>query len=144
MSESIHLVCGSCNQVNRVPEEKVGAQGKCGACQSPIYTVTPVALTSSHFSKFVERNDIPVVVDYWASWCGPCKSMSPVFVQVSEQLYPRVRFAKVDTETEQLLASQRGIRSLPTIVIYKQGTESARIAGAMDETNLAAWINQNL
>ncbi len=144
MSEFIHLVCESCNQVNRVPKEKIGAEGKCGACQSPIFTASPVVLTRPFFQKFVDRNDLPVVIDFWAPWCGPCKSMSPVFEQVSKQLHPRVRFAKVNTESEQSLASQNGIRSIPTIAIFKRGAEVTRIAGAMDHTNLTAWINQNV
>ena len=144
MSDSIHVVCPGCNQVNRLPRERLSANGKCGSCQSVLLSKSPVHLTGVDFQKFIGRNDLPDLVDFWAPWCGPCKMMGPVFEQAALQLYTRVMLAKVDTETEQGLASQYGIRSIPTIALYKQGKEVARIAGAMDLQNLTAWVNQHL
>ena len=143
MADSIHIVCPQCNQTNRIPEEKINGNGKCGSCQSLLIDTTPYPLTLSNFQKHISKNDLPVVVDFWAPWCEPCKVMSPVFAQVAAELYASARFVKVDTEQEQALSNQKGIRSIPTLVLYKQGVEVARIAGAMDVQNFKAWIGQH-
>ena len=143
MADSIHIVCPHCNQTNRIPEEKINGNGKCGNCQSLLVDATPYPLTLSNFQKHISKNDLPVVVDFWAPWCEPCKVMSPVFAKVAAELYTSTRFAKVDTEQEQALSNQKGIRSIPTLVLYKQGAEVARIAGAMDVQNFKAWIGQH-
>ena len=143
VAESIHIVCPHCNQINRIPKEKAGSKGKCGSCQSLLLDTTPYPLTLSNFQKHISKNDLPVLVDFWAPWCEPCKVMSPVFAQVAAELYTTVRFAKVDTEQEQALSNQKGIRSIPTLALYKQGVEVERIAGAMDMQNFKAWINQH-
>ena len=101
-------------------------------------------LTAAHFKLHVERNHIPVVVDFWAPWCGPCKMMAPVFVQVANQFKTQVRFAKVDTEAQPALASQFNIRSIPTLALFKSGREIDRVAGAMDARSLAAWVQQRI
>lgn len=144
MADSIHVVCPNCNQTNRLPSDRVAGQGKCGRCQSTLIDTTPFALTLANFQKHISQNDLPVVVDFWAHWCGPCKMMSPVFEQAAQEMLGQVRFAKVDTEQEQALSGQVGIRSIPTLALYRQGLEIARIAGAMDLQNLKAWINQNI
>ncbi len=101
-------------------------------------------MTDDTFARHIERNDIPVVVDFWAPWCGPCKMMGPVFAQASAELEPRVRMAKVNTEQEQVLASQFGIRSIPTVVLFKNGREVVRQAGAMDQATLLRWVRSHL
>ena len=144
MSESLLAVCGHCFSINRVPKDKITAGGKCGSCHKQIFTGQPVELTNASYSRFITKNQIPVIVDYWASWCGPCKMMAPVFTATAKEMEPHVRFAKVNTENEQSLAASANIRSIPTLVLYRSGKEVSRIAGAMDATNLKNWIQQNL
>lgn len=141
---ALHVVCSQCGGVNRLPAEKLSAGGKCGKCHSSLLTGQPAELTFSTFDQFISRNDLPVVVDFWAPWCGPCKMMAPVFSQAAEQLRHRALLAKVNTENEQQLAAQYQIRSIPTVAVYKQGREVIRQPGAMDLQSLLRWINPHL
>jgi len=143
MSESLHIVCPSCDATNRVPGARLDGDPRCGKCKQPLFAGAPVELHAGNFHKHAGRSDIPVVVDFWAPWCGPCKIMAPVFAQAAAQLEPRVRFAKVNTEAEQSLAMQFGIRSIPTLAIFRQGRETARQAGAMDRNTLSRWIRDH-
>ncbi len=144
MSDALHVVCPHCHSVNRLPQDKLSAGGKCGRCKQPLFDGHPVELTQATFSQHIGRSDIPVLVDFWAPWCGPCKMMAPVFAQAAAQLQPRVRLAKVNTEQEQALAAQYGIRSIPTLALFKGGREVDHIAGAMDLQNLVAWTRQRI
>ena len=144
MSESINVVCPHCNAVNRVPQAKLGAGPKCGKCKSPVLTGVPLDLTAANFQQFVGRNGLPVVVDFWASWCGPCKMMAPVFSQVAHEMATQVRFAKVNTEQEQMIAAQYGIRSIPTLALFSNGNEISRQAGALDAASLKQWLQQSI
>jgi len=143
-TDSLHIVCPHCDAVNRLPAAKLAAQPVCGKCQKPLFTGQPVDLTSVRFLKQIERSDIPVLVDFWAPWCGPCKMMAPQFEQAASLLEPKVRLAKVNTEAEPHLAAQFGIRSIPTLILFRGGHEVARQAGAMGAQDIMRWVASQL
>ena len=140
MSEFNFIVCPNCEAINRVPLPKMSEAPKCGKCKSPLFTGHPVPLDSASFVKHVGHNTIPVVVDFWAAWCGPCKTMAPLFERAATELEPSVRLVKLDTEAESAVAARYGIRSIPTFAIFREGHEVARQAGAMDYANLLRWL----
>ena len=139
MSEALHIVCPHCDAVNRIPAARLAEGPKCGKCHQALFTAHPIELTTANFQKHIGRGDIPVLVDFWAPWCGPCQMMAPQFVQAAAELEPRVRLAKVDTEAEQGLGAQFGIRSIPTLALFKAGRELARQPGAMGAADIVRW-----
>ncbi len=144
MESSNHIVCPHCGGVNRVRGDRPAQEAKCGRCHAPLFTGEPVPLTSADFDRHLQRSDVPLVVDFWADWCGPCKMMAPEFARAARDLEPRVRLGKLDTERNQDIAARYGIRSIPTTILFQGGREVARISGAMDHQRLVGWVRQHV
>ncbi len=141
MSQPLHIACPHCATTNRVPAARLAEHPNCGACKQPLFTGHPVALTDATFDRHLKA-DLPLVVDFWAPWCGPCRTMAPAFEQAAAQLEPSLRLAKLNTDEEPASAGRYGIRSIPTLIVFRHGREVARQAGALPASALVEWIRR--
>lgn len=139
-----NILCPHCQGINRVPEQRLGEHPKCGKCHQPLFNARPIALDGAGFERFISRSDLPLLVDFWAPWCGPCRMMAPAFEEAARRLEPKVQLLKVNTEEQQSVAARFGIRSIPTLILFRGGAEVARTSGAMDAAGLVSWTTRQL
>jgi thioredoxin 2 len=140
MSDTFHIVCPACDSVNRLPRSKPAQKAKCGHCGVGLFTGKPIELGGDRFKRHVARSDIPVVTDFWAPWCGPCRAMAPVFEQAAQEFEPAARFVKVNVDANPHLASEYGIQGIPALFVFRNGQIVSRQAGMMDPASLDRWI----
>ena len=140
----LHIVCPHCHATNRVPNERLTSGPNCGACHRTLFTAAPVEITEANFSRHIGNNDIAVLVDFWAPWCGPCRMMAPAFANAAITLEPHMRLLKVNTEDAQAISAHYQIRSIPTLVLFRGGQEIARQSGALSEQDIVRWARTYL
>jgi thioredoxin 2 len=144
MNDKRRIICPSCNGIVGVPAERLTDAPKCPRCHTALFAGHPVELTSASFEQHVAKTDLPMVVDFWAPWCGPCRMMAPAFEQAARRIEPNARFAKLNTDEAQEIAGRYGIRSIPTLIVFKDGREVARQPGAMGAEALVRWVSAAL
>jgi thioredoxin 2 len=144
MTEPLQVVCPHCHVINRVPAGRLAEGGICGKCKRALFSGHPLELDGASFERHVGASDIPLVVDFWAPWCSPCRMMAPHFEKAAAELEPQVRLAKLNTEAEQAIAARYAIRSIPTLVVFRRGREIARQSGAMDGPGLIRWVRSRV
>ena len=136
----MELACPQCLAMNRVPDDRLGDAPTCGQCAAPLLSGKPIDLTAANFDRFIARAGLPVLVDFWADWCGPCKMMAPIFQQVATEMRTRVRFAKVETEAHPQVSMRHHIKGIPSLLLFRNGSEVARTSGAMEAPALKRWL----
>ena len=144
MNDNLHVVCPHCHTTNRLPRARLDQGAKCGHCKQPLLEGHPSELTKAGFDRHLAKDDLPLVIDFWAPWCAPCRMMAPAYTEAAARLAPDVRLAKLDTEAEPEIAARFGIRSIPTLIAFKNGREVARRSGASDLPGLLGWIKASV
>ncbi|MGJ5203327.1 thioredoxin TrxC [Bradyrhizobium sp. HKCCYLR20261] len=144
MSESFQLVCGQCGQINRLPVARAPHQGKCGKCHAPLFSGHPIEVDQAAFTRHLANSDLPLLVDVWAPWCGPCRAMAPMFARAAQELEPRVQLLKLNSDEAPEVSAKFGISGIPTLLLLHKGRELARISGAMDSQRIVAWTLSGL
>ncbi|WP_339765898.1 thioredoxin TrxC [uncultured Hoeflea sp.] len=144
MTDPIHITCPACQSKNRIPAARLAARPACGACKAPLFPDAPFELDEAKLNKHLKNDELPLLVDFWAPWCGPCKMMAPMFAEAAKQMAPQVRFAKLDTEQHQNVGGRFQIRGIPLVILFDKGKEVARQAGAMNTGQIVTWVRQHL
>jgi len=142
MTAPLHVVCPHCDSTNRLPPERLGPAARCGACHRPLFDGAPVALDQARFAKHLAHSDVPLVVDFWAGWCGPCRAMAPIFAHAAAELEPSARFIKIDVDANPGLAAQFAVQSIPTLIVFQGGKVAVRQAGVTDAATLRGWVQK--
>ena len=144
MTQNRQIVCEHCGQINRLPAERVATAARCGSCHLPFFSGHPIEIDEAGFARQVAHSDVPLLIDVWAPWCGPCRAMAPMFERAAQELEPAVRLLKLNSETAQGLSARLGITGIPTLLLMQRGKEIARSAGAMDARGIVAWTQAGL
>lgn len=142
MAEKRRVVCPNCDSTNNVPADRPADAAKCGRCHAKLFPHAPIALSGERARKHLQNSDVPVIVDFWAPWCGPCRAMAPIFERAAQALEPRARFVKINVDENPELAAQYGVQGIPALFAFQKGEVAARQSGVADVNTLKSWVDR--